>query len=114
MLPDIVIFGLLILLIDIPFVKWVVAPKYYSMNLALKPILIFALCAYFFMILSWVLIKGDVFKGFLTGLITYGTYAFTLAAILPGYTLSTGLTEVIWGSLLFTIATFLTNKIKSV
>jgi uncharacterized membrane protein len=50
------------------------------------------------------------------GFVVYAIYAFTLACILPGYTLSFALTEIIWGTFLFTLVTFLTkiitNKLK--
>jgi uncharacterized membrane protein len=40
-------------------------------------------------------------------------YAFTLAAILPTYHITTALTEIIWGTILFCLATILTNKITT-
>jgi uncharacterized membrane protein len=109
---NLLLFGIIILLLDIPFVKYIIAPKYYSLNMALDTKMIYALCAYTIMILAWFLIEGDVLKGALVGLVIYGTYAFTLAAILPGYTLSFAMTEIIWGTILFTVATFLTKKVN--
>jgi uncharacterized membrane protein len=106
------IFGLFILLFDIPFVIYVIKPKYNVLNMAVKTNVIFAILAYILMISSWNLIKGDPLKAAEVGLAIYGTYAFTLAAILPGYTPSFALTEVIWGTFLYVICTILTNKIK--
>ena len=105
------LFGLLLLLFDLPFVKYVVLPKYVKLNMALDTKIVFAICAYVVMMLAWFLIKGDVMKATLVGFVIYGTYAFTLAAILPGYTLSFAMTEIIWGTFLFTAATYFTNKI---
>jgi uncharacterized membrane protein len=65
------------------------------------------------MTLAWFFIQGDVKKGALMGFILFGMYAFTLAAILPGYTKAIGLTEIVWGTLLYTLATIGTNKVTS-
>jgi uncharacterized membrane protein len=111
MLKDLLLFGIIILALDIPFITYIVAPNYKKLDMALNPNVIFALCAYIAMILGWYLIQGDLIKAALLGFVVYATYAFTLAAILPGYTLSMALTEVVWGTLLFTLATFITNKI---
>jgi uncharacterized membrane protein len=73
---------------------------------------LYAFIAYIAMTLAWYLIKGDVKKGALVGLVVFGTYAFTLLAILPQYTLSMALTELAWGTFLYTAATFLTNKLQ--
>ena len=45
------------------------------------------------------------------GLVIYGTYGFTLSAILPKYDLVFALKETIWGIFLYTVATKLTNLI---
>ena len=55
--------------------------------------------------------RKSVSDAFLLGIVIYGVYAFTLAAILPEYTLSMGLTELIWGTLLYVLVTFLTKKL---
>ncbi len=107
----ILLFCLLILVLDVPFITWVMAPKYKAIGLAKNPKLIFALCAYIVMTLSWFLIKGDLFKAALTGLSIYGTYAFTLATVLDTYKLPLALTEIIWGTSLYTFATYLTNRL---
>jgi len=108
-----IIFAILLTILDIPFVNKFVLPKYKAIGLGLQPKMIFALCAYTVMFLSWFLIKGDVFKGMLLGFVVYAIYAFTLATILPGYTLSFALTEIVWGTFLFTLVTFLTNIITN-
>ena len=114
---EIFIFGLLILLFDIPFITFVMAPMYKNIGLAKNTKVIFVICAYFIMISSWFLInediiKGDIIKAALTGFVIYGVYVFTLAAILPGYTFLMGLTELIWGILLYVLVTFIIKKIK--
>lgn len=107
-----IIFAILLICIDIPFVNKFVLPKYKAIGLGLQPVMIYALCAYTVMICSWFLIQGGVFKAMLLGFIIYAIYAFTLACILPGYTLSFALTEIVWGTFLFTFVTFITNKLK--
>ena len=109
---EIFIFGILILLFDIPFITFIMAPMYQNIGLAKNTKIIFALCAYLIMVSSWFLIEGNLVNAALIGFGIYGTYGFTLAAILPGYTLSMGLIELIWGTLLYVLATFLTNKLK--
>ena len=42
------------------------------------------------------------------GFVVYGTYGFTLHAVLPKYNLMLALTETIWGTFLYTITTYLT------
>ena len=96
---------------DIPFIKYVLAPKYKQIGLALEPKVIYIICGYLIMSLSWFLIKGDTKKAALIGFIIYGTYAFTLASILPGYSLPFALTEIMWGTLLFTLVTYLIKYI---
>ena len=106
------IFGTILLLLDIPFIVFVLKPKYNKINLALETNIIFAFIAYIIMINSWHLIKGDPLIAAEIGLAIYGTYVFTLAAILPSYKLNLVITELFWGVFLFVISTILTNKLK--
>ena len=111
-IPPIFIFGALILMIDIPFVTTFVMSKYSALGMRLiSPF--YAILAYMTMILAWFLIQGDVKKGALVGFVIFGTYAFTLSAMLPGYSKNIGLLEVIWGTTLYTLATLGTNRIVS-
>jgi uncharacterized membrane protein len=107
------IFGALLLLLDVPFISTVMASRYATLGMRLhSPV--YAFLAYLVMTLAWFFIQGDVKKGALIGFIIFGTYAFTLAAILPGYTSSVGVLEIIWGTLLYTLATLGTNKVMSI
>jgi uncharacterized membrane protein len=110
--PPIIIFGALLLMIDVPFISTVMKSRYETLGMRLSSPM-YAFMAYMCMTLAWFLIQGDVKKGALTGFVVFGTYAFTLAAILPGYTSSVGFLEVIWGTTLYTIATLGTNRIAS-
>ena len=111
---EILLFALIILLIDIPFVKYVIAPQYQKIGLALQVKIVSAALAYLAMILAWFLINGDPYKGALTGFVIYATYACTLSAVLPTYPLfPTGVIEIIWGTFLFSLATIITKKNNS-
>ena len=111
-IPPVVIFGIMLLVLDVPFISTVMGPRYTTLGMRLQSPM-YAFLAYLSMTLAWFLIRGDVKKGALIGFIVFGTYAFTLAAILPGYTSSIGLLEVIWGTTLYTLATLGTNKVMS-
>ena len=110
--PPIIIFGALLLMLDVPFISTFMKSRYEALGMTLSSPL-YAFIAYLCMTLAWFLIQGDVKKGALTGFVVFGTYAFTLAAILPGYTKAIGLTEIVWGTILYTLATIGTNKVVS-
>jgi hypothetical protein len=109
----IVLFGIIILLLDLPCIKYIIGPIYKTMGLALNIKPFYALCAYIVMILGWFLIEGNVGRAALLGLCIYGTYAFTLAAIMENYEITLGVLETSWGVILYTLATFLTNQISN-
>jgi uncharacterized membrane protein len=111
-IPPVFIFGALLLLLDVPFISTVMKSRYEALGMRLSSPL-YAFLAYFAMTLAWFLIKGDVKKGALMGFVLFGMYAFTLSAVLPGYTKTIGLTEIVWGTILYTLATIGTNKITS-
>ncbi len=110
-MDKIVLFALFLLLLDIPFIRFIIKPMYNAMGFATNTNMFYALCAYIIMTFSWFFIQGDLTKAGFIGFIIFGTYVFTLLAVIPQYNLKTGLMELAWGPLLFTIATFLTNKI---
>ena len=116
-----IIFGILILLIDVPCLIFVMGNKYKklfdSLKLKMNTLVIPAILAYICMILGFYLIKNNdtkqmVINGAVLGFAIYGTYAFTLAAVLPNYTLEYAFTEFFWGIILYTSATYLTIKIS--
>lgn len=55
---------------------------------------------------SWV--SDTLINGFLFGLVLYGVFDMTNLAIFKNYSLSTGLLDMVWGSILMSISTFLT------
>jgi uncharacterized membrane protein len=112
-MKEYLLFGAILLTLDVPFITFVVGPLYKKIpafaNLNIKAV--FGLIAYLIMICSWKLIQGDIVKASMVGFVIYGTYAFTLACILPGYTLPVGLLELLWGTVLFSVATYITNQL---
>ncbi len=108
------LFAVLILVIDIPWIYFYMGPLYEKNNLSLQMNLISAMIAYFIMIISFPLLIYDknknvmIKRAFYLGLAIYGTYGFTLAAIFPKYGLNLAIRETLWGMFLYTIVTKLT------
>lgn len=111
------IFTAIITLIDIPWIRYVMFPQYKGVfNIKMKPEA--AIVAYMCMIICYPLIiskfntlKEQLITAATIGLVIYGTYGFTLAAIYNKYPINLAIIETLWGTTLFTIATFLTYKI---
>ena len=119
---EIIIFSICLLLLDIPFISLIMSERYNkifkSLNLVMKPKLIFALLAYLIMISGYILIKDKdnninsmIMRAGLLGFVVYGTYGFTLATILPNYNLSDALLETFWGTFVYMMATLLSFRI---
>lgn len=117
-----IVFAIIILTIDIPWIlfymKGVYQKLFKGLGLTLSGHLLAAGLAYLVMILSFPLLIQDkdpnkmVLRAASLGFVIYGTYGFTLSAFLPGYHLGLACTETIWGTILYTIATLLTNKLS--
>lgn len=110
------IFATFITLIDIPWIRYVMFPQYKGVfDIKMKPEA--AIVAYMCMIICYPLIiskfstlKEQLITAATIGLVIYGTYGFTLAAIYDKYPMNLAIIETLWGTTLFTIATFLTYK----
>jgi len=115
------IFGGIILAIDLPwlmfYMKGLYQDLFSKLNLQMSGSIISAVLAYTVMIVSFPFLIEDkdenkmLLRAAVLGLVIYGTYGFTLSAILPKYDLLFALKETIWGIFLYTIATKLTNMI---
>ena len=76
-----------------------------------------ALIAYAFLIVVYPLFLKDktgndqLNTAAMLGLIVYGVYGFTLAAILPHYDFNLALKETLWGGTLYVSSVVVTNKI---
>ncbi len=109
----VITFALSLLILDAIVIKLYMQPLYEKALGVNKVSLLYAALAYLVMTSSWGLIKGDPKKAALVGFVIYGTYAFTLKAILPGYTSQMMVSEIAWGTILMTLATLITNKLSS-
>ena len=112
-----IIFGIVMTLIDVPWISFVMS-KLYKNVFPIKLNYIGAIIAYLCMIITYpfIISKFDTLKerlevALVIGLITFGTYGFTLAAIYDKYPLTTALAETIWGMTLFTLTTFISDFI---
>tara|TARA_B100000575_G_C22517412_1_gene335904 strand:- start:4 stop:306 length:303 start_codon:yes stop_codon:yes gene_type:complete len=55
--------------------------------------------------------KKELKKAALIGATVFAIYAFTVASLFPKYGLDLAFTEIIWGTVLYTTTTYLTNLI---
>ena len=97
--------------IDIPWITFVMS-KLYKNVFNIKMNVVAGALAYLCMIVIYpfVISKFDTLKEQLTvaavlGLITFGTYGFTLAAIYNKYPLRNAFAETAWGMTLYTLTT---------
>ena len=116
---DTLIFACIILVLDIPWIYYVMSNQYQKVfaeiNIPLSTDLIAASMAYILMISSYPLFiskqptSNRVRTAGLLGFLIYGIYAFTLKAILKQYPFELAIGETIWGTVLFSISTLLTQ-----
>ena len=116
------IFGIIILAIDVPWILFYMKKLYQDLftklNISMSGNVIAAVLAYSVMIVSFPFLIEDkdenkmLQKAAILGLVIYGTYGFTVSAILPHYNISFALKETFWGIFLYTITTKLTNIIS--
>ena len=113
------IFAAIITLIDLPWVNLLMIPKYkklnvFDINIRSDAAILAYLCviiSYPLIISKFTTLKEQLIVAASLGFISYGIYAFTLAAIYNKYPMNLAIIETLWGTTLFTIATFLTYKI---
>jgi len=121
MITNTLLFGLIVLVIDVPWITYVMAPAYRSFykkaGLSLNTRLIPAMVAYTIMMLSYYLLIGTgstqetLKRAASVGFVAYGIYAFTLLAILEHYPSWLAVMETLWGTVLFSIGAFITNRL---
>lgn len=118
-----IIFGLVILTIDLSWLYLYMIKEYNqlfrSINLKIKSNILPATIAYLLLIIAYpFIIESDndnttLQRAFIFGILSYGIYGFTLAAILPKYSLRFAITETLWGGTLYLLSTLiLLNIIK--
>ena len=57
------------------------------------------------------LIMDSLKYGFLFGIVLYGVYDFTIGAVLKGWNFKLALIDVLWGGIVYFLASYLTFKI---
>ena len=113
------IFAAIITLIDLPWVNLLMIPKYkklnvFDINIRSDAAILAYLCviiSYPLIISKFTTLKEQLIVAASIGFISYGIYAFTLAAIYNKYPMNLAIIETLWGATLFTISTFLTYKL---
>ena len=110
-----IIFGVIMTLIDIPWITHVMS-KLYKNVFDIKLNKLAAGLAYLCMIITYPTIisrfktlKEQLEISVVLGLITFGTYVFTLTAIYEKYSIETAIVESIWGITLFSLTTCITH-----
>lgn len=113
-----VIFAIILTVIDIPWIILVML-RLYKNIFPIKLNYLATIIAYICLVITYPLIiaKNDTLKdklctALVLGLVIYGTYGFTLAAIYGKYPLTTALAETLWGMTLFVLTTYLTNLVS--
>lgn len=120
----IAIFAILLTVIDTIWIRLYMLPKYNNwfnkLNVSMTINYVSVYLSYSVMILVYpTLIANNktlneqLIKAALIGFFIYGLYAFTVATFFPHYGVDLAVTEAIWGSVLYTIATFLTHKLSN-
>lgn len=117
-----VLFALLITSIDAVWLKYVMGPLYnrWLSDLGLSVVMHIPsiLIAYTLMISAYPLLihesKGgasELYRAVVVGLLVYGIYGFTVAAVFPKYGVQKALLETVWGMTIYLTCTWLTRYI---
>ena len=117
LLTKTIIFGVVMTVIDIPWITFVMSKLYKNVcNIKLNKLA--AGLAYLCMIITYPLIISNydtlseqLRVAAVLGLITFGTYGFTLAAIYNKYPIKNAVAETVWGVTLFTLTTSISHYI---
>ena len=121
-LKKLIKFAIILTGIDTIWIRLYMLPRYkkwfqiLKLNMSYNCIAI--VLAYFIMILIYPLFienqdkKKELIKAALIGSTVFGLYGFTLAGIFETYCLDFALIETIWGSSLYTMSTFILQKIS--
>ena len=119
------IFAAVMLVVDLTWLRLYMKKAYTNLfsklNLRLSNNIVGGAVAYLVMIASYPLLiynkndnlKQTLVKAASVGFIIFGTYGFTLNAIMPKYGVELALTETVWGIILFILVSLVTYFIKN-
>ena len=108
-----IIFGLVMTMIDIPWITLVMSKLYKNVfdikinNVAAFIAYLCMITAYTFIISKFNNLKEQLLIAAILGLVIFGTYGFTLAAIYDKYPIQNAFFETIWGITLYTLTTLI-------
>ena len=122
-----IIYSVLLLVLDLIWLKGYMGNEYKKMirkiqGSDMRVNTIYAILSYTLMIIGLnVFVIPNINKdkllfdslkyGFLFGIILYGVYDFTIGAVLKDWNLNLAIVDVLWGGIVYFLATYLTFKI---
>mgnify|MGYP006127832447 CR=1 FL=1 len=125
MIKSTLIFGICLLIIDGLWITFYMKNKYIryfrSINKNMDVNIVSVIVAYIIMIIAYPLlienknknINLGLIRAVAVGLIVFGTYGFTLAAIFPKYDIKFAITETLWGMFLYGLSYLITRGITN-
>jgi uncharacterized membrane protein len=125
MIKSTLIFGICLLIIDGLWITFYMKNKYIryfrSINKNMDVNIVSVIVAYIIMIIAYPLlienknknINPGLIRAVAVGLIVFGTYGFTLAAIFPKYDIKFAITETLWGMFLYGLSYLITRGITN-
>jgi uncharacterized membrane protein len=120
---------ILLLVLDLLWISFYMGKKYQNQieniqgkSIRIKPT--FVILSYFLMVLGLILFvlpnisKGNELKdslkyGLVFGIIVYGVYNFTNAAVIDKWDSKVIIADILWGGLLYFIVSYITSKITN-
>lgn len=129
MLKSHIIATIILLVFDLVWVGTFMGKKYQDQvqqiqndKMVVRPL--FAVLAYLLMIVGlnvFVLprirkgyeLQDSIKYGFLFGIVLYGVYDFTIAAVLKDWNISLAVTDVLWGGIVYFLAAYIGTKLSN-
>ncbi len=130
MLKTHVIATVILLLFDLLWVGTFMGKKYQDQvqqiqndKMVVRPL--FGVLAYFLMVVGLNLfvlprirkgheLRDSIKYGFLFGIVLYGVYDFTAAAVLKDWDIKLAITDIVWGGVVYFLAAYLGTKLSSI
>jgi uncharacterized membrane protein len=129
MLKSHIIATIVLLVFDLVWVGTFMGKKYQDQvqqiqndKMVVRPL--FAVLAYLLMVIGlnvFVLprirkgyeLQDSIKYGFLFGIVLYGVYDFTIAAVLKDWNISLAITDVLWGGIVYFLAAYIGTKLSN-
>lgn len=129
MLKSHIIATIVLLVFDLVWIGTFMGKKYQDQvqqiqndKMVVRPL--FAVLAYLLMVIGlnvFVLprirkgyeLQDSIKYGFLFGIVLYGVYDFTIAAVLKDWNISLAITDVLWGGIVYFLATYIGTKLSN-